>query len=228
MKKLLPFAGVTLALALALTGCTNADEPAATKSPTATKSATATPTPSATPSAEPTATATATEKPEDAKAEVEVTWQALGEKKENDEYVKFPVKLAVTVPSIEKLSDEELEEVNAVADDEQKNTFAAFDFYKVNVEQTYVSGKDPVNQSSYTDFDVVDAKGVELNDLPLIGFDWCATNSFSEDFVKGTPNKSCLVGAVAKGAEAPAGVQFSQSDTKYDAADGKPETILKK
>jgi hypothetical protein len=232
MKKLLPVTGVTFALTLALAGCAADSAPEVSVKLEA--PVTATPTPSASPSVEPEATPAPEATPSEGDPEVaalkplEVTWQGLGEKKENDEYEKFPVKIAVTVPTIEKLTDEELKTVTDLADEAQRNTFAAFDFYKVNIEQTYVSGKDPVNQVSYKDFDVIDSKNAVVNDLPLIGFDWCTANSFGTDFITGTPNKSCLVGAVAKGSEPPAGVQFSQVDTEYDATDGKPVVILKK
>lgn len=221
MKKLLPIAGVTLALALTLTGCSGGDAKESSKeSPKPTNSSSSTATPED------------TEKPDSSTPagadEVIVTFDALGEKGADDEYAHFPVDIAVTVPSITPLSDTELAGIMEVADADQKNTFAAFDFYKVIVNETYISGDDPKNQATYTNYNVIDADGAQLNDLPLIGFDWCESSSFSEDFISGTPNESCLIGAVAKGAEAPAGVQYAQYDTKYDPSEGEPVAIYLK
>lgn len=223
MKKFLPIAGATLALALALTGCSAGADTDDAVAPKKTSSATPTPTPTA----EPTDEAKDTQAPATSAAGVVVTFEGQGEKGADGEYAKYPVEIAVTVPSITPLSAAELESIVTIADDDQKNTFAAFDFYKVIVNETYVSGNDPKFQATYTSYKAIDAKGAELNNLPLIGFDWCASSSFEKDFVTGTPNESCLIGAVAKGGEAPAGVQFSQYGTDTDAYDGTPIVIFK-
>jgi len=226
MKKLLPVAGVALALTLTLAGCTNSDpseNTTATKKPTHSSSATATPKATKTPTATPSATAKA-----DKSGPVEVTFTGLGDKKTDGQYDKFPVKMAVSVTGVEKLNDAELKSIEEASDSQQKNTFAAFDFYKVNIEEKYISGKDPKNQASNTAYYPIDENGTKINNLPVIGFDWCSPGSFSDTFAKGTPNKVCIVGAVAKGSPAPAGVQFAQQDTPYNSYDGKPAEIFKK
>jgi len=227
MKKLLPVAGVALALTLTLAGCSNS-EPAgdATASSKPTKSSSASAVPKVTktpaPNATPSATSTAKAGP------VEVTFTSLGEKKADGEYDKFPVKMNVEVTGVDKLKDDELKSIEKASDAQQKNTFAAFDFYKINIQEKYISGKDPKSQASNTSYYPIDEEGTKLNNLPVIGFDWCSPGSFSEDFVKGTPNKVCIVGAVAKGSPAPVGVEFAQQDTPYNSYDGTPAKIFKK
>lgn len=210
MKKILPIAGAALILALALTGCSAGSSTPAKVTHKSDKATTA----PATPKSEKTPDV----KPEKNADGTVVTFTGQGEKGADGEYAKFPVKIAASVTSIEKLSDTEMQSILSVAKDDAKNTLSAFDLYKINVHEVYVSGDDPKFQASYTDYNVVDAKGVKVNDLPLIGFDWCKSNSFTKDFITGTPNDSCLIGAVAKGAAAPAGVEFSQYGTPSEKA----------
>lgn len=212
MKKILPIAGATLVLALLLAGC-SADNSAP---PASKASKSATPTPS------PTASKTPPVKP--VAGEVAITFIGQGEKGADGNYAKFPVQIKTSVTSITKISDAEMQSILSVAKEETKTVLTAFDLYKVVVHEIYVSGNDPKYQSSYTEYNVLDSKGVRANDLPLIGFDWCKSSSFTKEFVTGTPNESCLLGAVPKGSDAPSGVQFAQYGTPSEKA---PIKILK-
>jgi len=224
LKKALPIIGLGLAAALTLAGCSSDPAPTkeidkpSTSAPSETPSETEAPSDDKTPDpAKPGASTGATE----------VTYIGLGEKGEDGEYTHFPVVISVKVDSIDLISEAERASLYETATDEQKTRLDAFDYYKINYTETYVSGDDPAYQASYTSYDPVNASGTKLTSLALIGFDWCPANSFSKDFVNGTPQTSCLLGAVAKGDTAPAGIQFAQSGTATDAYDGTPIVILK-
>lgn len=215
LTKSLPILGVGLALTFGLAACSPAAEPA----PPADPAPVVTETP-----AEETPSEETPAKPAPSGANT-ITFTALGEKGADGEYAHFDVEIAVSVDSVDLISDAERAEIYSVANDSDKATFDAFDFYKILFTQTYVSGQSPEFQSSITSFDPIDAAGTRLQSLPLIGFDWCKSNSFSRDFVNGEANTSCVLAAVAKGAAAPAGLQFSQFDTPSES---NPVLIFKK
>lgn len=216
-KKTLPILGAGLILALTLAGCSSADAPAKTKAPTSSSSTA----PAKDSSTKP---APKDEKPATSKDGV-ITFSGQGEKDATTgEYAHYPVEIAVKVGSIEKISTAEHDALYAVAKPDQQKAFDAFDLYKVNYTETYVSGNDPKYQATYTSYKAVDKDGVKITGLAVIGFDWCKSNSFTKDFVTGTPNDSCILAAVAKGGAAPAGIQFSQYGTPSEKT---PIVILK-
>lgn len=238
MKKLAPIILVSSLLAIGLTACSAGDPvPTVSKSPTVTATPSAKASPSKTATATPKPTATSTPKPTAAPSDeswntvlnrptkATVTWQASSD---GDSNKSFPVEFTFSVSKVEKMSADEFKQVEEASSEESNKTFAAFDFYKISVDEKYVSGKDPKNQSSASAFYPIDGEGVQANRLPLIGFDWCESGSFGDDFVKGKTNSFCLVGAVAKGSPAPAGVEFAQDSTKYSASTGKPEKVFVK
>lgn len=210
MKKLLSITGVALALTLTLAGCSNGDD-GKNASPKPEKTTSATPTPSPTDDAD--EKGDTTKGPAVAEGAV-ITYEAQeSEKNEDGEYDKFPVKIDVQVKSVDPVTEDELKSLMDVATDDQKTSFPAFDFYKVNYAESYISGKDPVNQATYTNYKAIDTEGTPVTKLSIIGFDWCKSNAFSKDFIEGTPNKGCIIGGVAKGNQPPAGIQFSQFGT---------------
>lgn len=219
MKKLLPLAGATLALALVLTGCSSSADPEPSKAPS--------PVQTTEPDADGDTGSDGAETDEAVAGEtVRITYTALGEKQEDGEYSHFPVEIDVKVASIDAISQAEHDELMNEANEDSKSTLAAFDYYKVLVEETYVSGDDPAHQASYTSYDPVTESGAKLNSLPIIGFDWCKSSAFSKDFINGETNTSCVLAAVAKGEPAPAGVRYAQYDTDYDPSNGTPAVIL--
>lgn len=217
LTKKLPLIGVGLVLTLGLAACSPAAEEEPPALPAPAESA-----PSEEPSVEPEESEPA-DRPAAEGAGV-ITYEALGEKNADGDYDRFPVEIAVNVNSIDAISEAELADLYSTASDSQKATLDAFDFHKIVITQTYVSGGNPEFQSSNESFDPISSDGVELQRLPLIGFDWCATESFSPEFIDGAPITSCILAAVAKGSPAPAGVQFSQFDT---ASEDSPVKIFK-
>lgn len=218
-KKALPAIGLGLTLIFGLAACSSSEEPPvkATTEKTTEKP-------------------TTTEKKEEPKESEEkentdgvlVTFQALGEEQEDGEFSRFPVEFTVAIDSIEKMSESERTDLYKEAMEEQKTKFDAFDFYKIHYTETYVSGDDPKNQNFYTSYNPITSEGTLLNHVALIGYDWCTNKTINEDFVNGTPNVGCILGAVAKGEPAPAGIHFAQTGTDTDRSTGTPIEIYVK
>lgn len=110
---------------------------------------------------------------------------------------------------------------------ERQPTITDYDLYYITVESHYVSGDVTPYAAFYTNFDPARADGTKLQSVSLIGFDSCPSESVKDP---GTdPSQvivNCVVAAVAKGSEAPAGVLWAASGTPYASYNGDPAVIL--
>jgi hypothetical protein len=105
--------------------------------------------------------------------------------------------------------------------------FENYDIYFVNVESRYVSGAGLEYASFSNGFRPVTAEKKEVQNVALIGYDFCDQDSIpSPGNDSSTVIRTCIAAVVPNGAPAPKGVAWMQYDTKYDWYDGKPAYLM--
>jgi hypothetical protein len=99
----------------------------------------------------------------------------------------------------------------------------------IHVTQKKVSG-DPVEfNADYTSFKPVDAEGQRVQDVTVIGWDECGTESFTPEFDAGVAMTQCYIAASPTGGNAPAGVMYEggyEEGNPYSSYDGEPLLFL--
>lgn len=95
----------------------------------------------------------------------------------------------------------------------------------IHAEQQKVSG-DPVKfNSDYSYFSPATAAGSKAQNVYVIGWDECATESFTEEFDNGATIEQCFVGAYVDGGEPVTGMLYEggyEEGNPYDSYDGQP------
>ncbi|MFB2580774.1 hypothetical protein ACEXQD_05955 [Herbiconiux sp. P15] len=106
-----------------------------------------------------------------------------------------------------------------------KDELKGFEISFIHLSQSKVSG-DPVEfNSDYTSFKPIDAQGQRVQDVTVIGWDECTTESFTPEFDTGESITQCFIAAAPAGGNAPAGVMYDggyEDPNPYDYYDGKP------
>lgn len=215
-----------LSLGLMLAGCAG-DEPAeTTETETSAQEAAAEPseepTEEATEEAEP--TEEATEEAEEAPAAsgdvaapgttVAVgEWQSLPFEAVGDEGGSAVIDVAVTTVEEAPAADQK-------ALEEEIPQLKGMTVYYLWADMKKNSG-DPVEFNSIaSEFYAVDADNERLQNISLIGWDSCPSESFTPEFDAGETLKTCFAAAVPETEPAPAGGAWSDSEA-YDIFDGK-------
>lgn len=200
---------------LALAGCMTpaAPEPEATKKPSA--SATSEPTQSAS-----SASGDVTEPGTKVGLGEEVIYESQGT---DDVTALVSAKLTEVTPA----TPEQVAFLNSQFDDGE---LAGFDVTLIRLEMTKVSGDPIAFNSDSTSFAPVDAKGTKVQEVTLIGWDECSSESFSKEFDDGAPITQCYVAAAPAGGNAPAGLMYDGGFTDpnpFSDYDGDPILLIK-
>lgn len=96
------------------------------------------------------------------------------------------------------------------------------------VEQKKVSGDEIAFQADYTGFRPATSDRKRAQDVTMIGWDKCKTNSFSKDFdTAGATITQCIIGAKVPGGQDIAGVMYAPFDTPFNYSDGNPILFTK-
>lgn len=110
-----------------------------------------------------------------------------------------------------------------------KGELDGFEISFIHLEQTKVSG-DPIEfNADYTSFKPVDAEGQRVQDVTVIGWDECGTESFTPEFDSGATLTQCYIAAAPSGGGAPAGLMYDggfSEENPFDYYDGKPLLFL--
>ncbi len=110
-----------------------------------------------------------------------------------------------------------------------KGELDGFEISFIHLEQKKVSG-DPIEfNADYTSFKPVDAEGQRVQDVTVIGWDECGTESFTPEFDSGETLVQCYIAAAPAGGGAPAGLMYDggfSEDNPFDYYDGKPLLFL--
>lgn len=104
------------------------------------------------------------------------------------------------------------------------------DITLIRLEMTKVSGDPVAFNDDGTSFAPVDAAGKKAQEVTLIGWDECGTESFTPEFDEGAPITQCYVATSTPGAKQPAGLRYDGGFTDpnpYDAYDGDPILLIK-
>lgn len=96
------------------------------------------------------------------------------------------------------------------------------------VEQKKVSGDEIAFQADYTGWRPATADRKRAQDVTVIGWDKCKTNSFSKDFdTAGATITQCVIGAKVPGGQDIAGIMYAPFDSPYAYSDGNPILFTK-
>jgi hypothetical protein len=136
--------------------------------------------------------------------------------------------ISARLVSVEPATDEEAAFIVSAFDDGKVD---GYDFYLVHVEEKKESGDSVEFDSDYSFFDVVDKDGDQVQEITIIGWDGCETDSFDEEFdTAGGVLTQCFIGAAKSGDLKPAGVLYKggyEDDNPYSSYDGKPLYFIK-
>ena len=104
-----------------------------------------------------------------------------------------------------------------------------YDVYLIQLEQKKVSGDTVEYEADYTDYTPILANGNRAQQVTVIGWDDCSTESFTPEFdTEGATLTQCFVAAAPKGSSSvPAGLQYAPFDTPFDPYDGQPAKLIK-
>lgn len=93
----------------------------------------------------------------------------------------------------------------------------------LTVEQKKVSGESIAFNADYTGFRPASADGKRAQEVTVIGWDTCRSNSFSKDFDEnGATITQCIIGAAVPGGNPIAGVIYAPYDSPYSTSGGQP------
>ncbi|QTE29443.1 hypothetical protein [Pengzhenrongella sicca] len=225
MNRLLPSAAAILAVAFVLTGCSGSDE-----EPAATESATAEASKPAPEKAEETEEATAAEEPAAAATGLSEpgTKAGIGEALTYEFTGSDDITAVVSTKlvSVEPASADEaaflLEQIPALK---------GYKITLIRLEQTKVSGGAVAYSADYTSFSPVDTEGEAAQEVTMIGWDVCESNSFPTEFDESAGMVTqCLVGASVEGGNDIAGAMWDggyADPNPYDKYQGKPLLFMK-
>lgn len=219
LRRILPLTIIPIAAAFTLTGCFGSPAPApAPASDSVAETGAAEPTSSASPTeAAGGSTASGDVAAPGTKAGVgeELVYEFTGT---DDQKALIAAKLVDVTPAT-------AEQVDFLNQQFDKDELKGFEISFIHVEMSKVSG-DPVEfNADYTSFKPSDAEGQRVQDVTLIGWDECSTESFTPEFDAGEPITQCYIAAAPAGGATPAGVYYDggYSDVNpYDYYDGKP------
>ena len=100
---------------------------------------------------------------------------------------------------------------------------ADYDVFLFTTEEKKISGDPIVFEADYTDYSVASADGARAQEVTVIGWDECKSESFTKEFDEdGATITQCFVGAVKPGGAVPTGLIYAPYDGVYDYADGEP------
>ena len=136
----------------------------------------------------------------------------------DDQKALISTKLVDVTPA----TAEQVAFLNAQFDNDE---LKGFDISFIHVQMSKVSGDPVAFDSDYTSFKPADAEGQRVQDVTLIGWDECSTESFTEEFDTGEPLVQCYIAAAPAGGNAPAGVIYDggyADPNPFDYYDGKP------
>ncbi|WP_440711393.1 hypothetical protein [Herbiconiux sp. YIM B11900] len=219
LRRTLPLTIVPIAAVFALTGCFGSPSPApapASEAPSGAAEPTASASPTDTDSSGGAAASGDVAEP-GTKAGVgeELVYEFTGT---DDQKALIAAKLVDVTPAT-------AEQVAFLNQQFDKDELKGFEISFIHVEMSKVSGDTIEFQSDYTSFKPSDAEGQRVQDVTLIGWDECTTESFTPEFDAGEPITQCYIAAAPAGGAAPAGVYYDggYSDVNpYDYYDGKP------
>lgn len=97
----------------------------------------------------------------------------------------------------------------------------------IRYEQQKVSGDDITYSANYTDFRPADVDGAQAQEVSVIGWEDCASESFTEEFNAGTEVlQQCMVGASVEGGKAIGGMLWTGNadvdDNPFSEYEGTP------
>lgn len=135
-------------------------------------------------------------------------------------FVKYDGKKAVfahKLVSIEKAPAADVEQLV-----EKSSQLKGMDIWYLRVESHYVSGDDLASSSIYSPLVPVTASKKRAQDITLIGWESCATDSVpSPGNDPSVIIENCRAAVAAPAGDAPVGMAWSDSDSGYDIYDGK-------
>jgi len=117
------------------------------------------------------------------------------------------------------------EELAVINDAFDADELKGYDVWLIHFEETKVSGAVVEFNSDYSYFSPADASGNKVASPTLIGWDGCASESFTEEFDNGEPLEQCMLAAAPSGGNLPVGMMYTggyQDDNPYDYYDGTP------
>lgn len=136
--------------------------------------------------------------------------------------------ISARLVSVEPATDDEAAFIVAAFDDGKVD---GYDFWLLHVEEKKESGDTVEFDADYSFFDVVDEDGNQVQEITLIGWDGCESNSFDDEFdTNGGVITQCFIGAAKNGDPEPAGVAYTggyEDDNPYSSFDGKPLYFIK-
>ncbi|MBH0108992.1 hypothetical protein I6E81_02290 [Salinibacterium sp. NG22] len=110
----------------------------------------------------------------------------------------------------------------------QISQLKGYNVWFLSVEQQKVSGDSIAFDADYTGFSPVDANSEKIQDVTVIGWDDCTTQSFTKEFdTDGATIEQCFIAATVEGGNDVAGVIYAEYDSVYAYYDGKPLSFLK-
>ncbi|WP_164863488.1 hypothetical protein [Agromyces sp. LHK192] len=103
---------------------------------------------------------------------------------------------------------------------------ADYEVTLIRYQQQKVSGDDITYDANYTDFRPADVTGAQAQEVSVIGWDECASESFTEEFGAGAVIDQCVVGAKLPSSEAIGGMIWtgnsSADENPFSEYDGQP------
>ena len=121
--------------------------------------------------------------------------------------------------SVEPATDEQAAAIVAAFDDGKVD---GYDFFIIQVEEKKESGDPVLYDSDYSYYDLIDEDGERVQEITIIGWDGCATESFTEEFdTAGATITQCFIAGALDGDNEPAGVAYSggyDDDNPYEDA----------
>jgi hypothetical protein len=130
--------------------------------------------------------------------------------------------LSAKLDSIEPATDVEL----AVLAENFGDQLDGYEVYLLRMTEKKISGATVKYNDDSSYFDVVDVNGERIQEVTLIGWDGCDTQSFPEEYDTGGAEISqCYIGAVREGEAPPAGMAYTggyEDGNPYNYLDGKP------
>ena len=208
---------VPIAAALVLAGCGMLPGPEAKPKETASASA------SATPSEKPKASGSADGEVTEPGAEVGIDEEIVYESQGTDDVTALiSAKLTEVTPATP-------EQVSFLKSQFDGGELDGLDLTLIRLVMTKVSGDPVAFNSDATSFSPVDADGEKVQEVTLIGWDECGSESFTEEFDGGAPITQCYVAAAPSGGNAPAGLMYDGGFTEpnpYDSYDGEPILLI--
>jgi hypothetical protein len=206
--------GLAAIIALALAGCSSGGESGGTDDNTA----------------KPTATASSSAPADDSDAAAEGDIVEPGATIEAGEWITYDYEdydgnhavIQSRVTGITAATEEQLQLLISEIPD-----LEGYEVSLITLEERKVSGDDITFGSDYTDYSPAATDGAEAQEVSVIGWDECSSESFTEEFNAGSASiTSCFVGAVVPGTDKIGGLLYegpsAAEENPYSSYEGKP------